>query len=152
MNVASTCSTDSYDISRREPSRRASNLKEPSAPKMKIRLCPLATVGGHSSTFRKKFRNESVSGCGFLDTKTRNHRKIAVQKLPKNAKKQLTENQKSTEYRNINKMETPFLHLSCQGSHPWTPVSHTTVLGLCCILYLYKNRITGIQSYKISWR
>jgi len=27
---------------------------------------PLATVGGPSPTFRKKFRNESVSGCGFL--------------------------------------------------------------------------------------
>jgi len=41
---------------------------------------PLATVGGPSPTFRKKFRRESVSGCGFLYNKTRNHRKTTVQK------------------------------------------------------------------------
>jgi len=29
---------------------------------------PLATVVAPSPTFRKKFRNESVSGCGFLYT------------------------------------------------------------------------------------
>jgi len=39
--------------------------------------------------------------------------------------------------------------LSGEGSHPCTFVSHTTVLDLCCILQLCKNRITGIQSYKI---
>jgi len=79
---------------------------------------PLATVGsGPSPTFKTKFGNESVSGCGFLYrlTKTRNHRKTTVQKHPKNAKKQFTENQKNTEYRNITKMETQFLHLVCQG-------------------------------------
>jgi len=27
---------------------------------------PVATVGGPSPTFRKKFRNKRVSGCGFL--------------------------------------------------------------------------------------
>jgi len=36
---------------------------------------PLDTVRGHSPTLRKKLRNESVSECGFLYTKTRNHRK-----------------------------------------------------------------------------
>jgi len=41
-------------------------------------------------------------------------------KASKKRRKQLTENQKTTEYRNINKMGTRFLHLSCQGggSHP----------------------------------
>jgi len=50
-------------------------------------------------------------------------------------------------------MGAHFLHLSCQegGSHPCTPVSHTTVVDLCCILSLYKNRITRIQSYKIAF-
>ena len=40
---------------------------------------------------------------------------------------------------------------TCQGwgSRPYTPVRHTTVVDLCCILSLYKYRITGIQSYKI---
>jgi len=88
---------------------------------------PLATAGGPLPSFRKKFRNESVSGCGFLHNKTQNHRKITVQTLPKNVKKQqLTENQKSNEYRNISTMGAHFLPLSCQegGSHPWTPVSH----------------------------
>jgi len=37
MNVASTCSAYLYDISRRKPSRGAPNLKQPRAPKMKIR-------------------------------------------------------------------------------------------------------------------
>ena len=45
-----------------------------------------------------------------------------------------------------------FLHLSCQGgSHPCTPVGHTSVVDLCCILSPYKNRITRIQSYKIAF-
>ena len=71
---------------------------------------PLATVGGLSPTLRKRFRNESVSGCGFLYIKTRNHRKTTTQKLPKNAKKQqLTEKQKVTENRNINKIWAQFL-------------------------------------------
>ena len=39
--------------------------------------------------------------------------------------------------------------LSGGGSHPCTPVSYTTVVDLCHILSLYKNEITGIQSYKI---
>ena len=43
MDITSTCSADLYDISRREPSRCASNLKQPSAPKMKIRPC----IRGH---------------------------------------------------------------------------------------------------------
>jgi len=40
---------------------------------------------------------------------------------------------------------------TCQGrvSHACNPVSHTTVIDLCCILSLYKTRITGMQSYKI---
>jgi len=40
VNVTSTYSANLYDISRRKPSRRTTNLKEPKAPKMKIRLCP----------------------------------------------------------------------------------------------------------------
>jgi len=48
---------------------------------------PLATVGGPSPAFRIKFRYESVSGCGFLYTKNRNHRKTAEPKLKKNAEK-----------------------------------------------------------------
>jgi len=38
----------------------------------------------------------------------------------KRRKQQLTENQKTTEYGNVKKMGTRFLHLSCQGegSHP----------------------------------
>jgi len=50
-------------------------------------------------------------------------------------------------------MGAQFLHLSCQkgGSHPCTPVSHTTVVDLCSILSLYKNGITRIQSYKIEF-
>jgi len=39
-----------------------------------------------------------------------------------------------------------------EGSHPCNPVSHTTIVDLCCILSLYKNRITGFQgeqSYKM---
>jgi len=54
-------------------------------------------------------------------TKALNHCKITVQELPKNAKsQQITENQKSTEYRNITKTGAQFLHLFCQrgGSHP----------------------------------
>jgi len=39
VDIASTCSANLYDISRREPSRRALNLKQPRAPKMKICLC-----------------------------------------------------------------------------------------------------------------
>ena len=33
-------------------------------------------------------------------------------------------------------MGTQFLYLACQdrGSHSWTPVSHTFVLDLCCVL------------------
>jgi len=64
---------------------------------------PLAIVSvwGHSPTFRKMLTNESASECGFLYTKTRNHRK-QLKKIPKNAKKQQpNENQKSTECRNI---------------------------------------------------
>ena len=38
LNVTSTCSDNLYGISRRKPSRRAPNLKLPSARKMKIRL------------------------------------------------------------------------------------------------------------------
>jgi len=48
--------------------------------------CSLAPAGSPSPTFRKKFRNESVSGYGFLYSKTRNHRKTTVEKLPINAK------------------------------------------------------------------
>ena len=48
-------------------------------------------------------------------------------------------------------MGVQFLHLGGQGrdSHPCTPVSYTAVIDLCFILLLYKNRITGMQSYKI---
>jgi len=51
---------------------------------------------------------------------------------------QITEDQKSTEYQNISKMEDQLSHLACQGenSHPCTPVSRTTVVDLCCILSL----------------
>jgi len=50
-------------------------------------------------------------------------------------------------------MGAQFLHLSCQegGSHPCTSVSHATVVDLCCILSLYKNRITRIQSFEIAF-
>jgi len=69
----------------------------------------------------------------------------------KRKKQHLTENQKSTEYRNISKMGAQFFHLDGQGggSYHCTPVSHITVADLCCILSPYKNRITGTQSYKI---
>ena len=42
-------------------------------------------------------------------------------------------------------------YLACYGGgfHLCTPVSHITVVDLCCILSLYKYRIKGIQSYKI---
>ena len=40
VNVTSTCSDNSYDISCRQPSRKAPNLKKPRTPKTKIRLCP----------------------------------------------------------------------------------------------------------------
>jgi len=81
------------------------------------------------------FRNESVSGCGFLYIKTRNHQKIAVQNLPKHEKNHgLTENQKSTEYRNINKMGTQFLHLSCQGEvRTLEPPSVTPLFKDCVV-------------------
>jgi len=59
-------------------------------------------------------------------------------------KQQLTENQKSNDYRNITKMGTQFLHLACQrgGSHPCTPVSHTN----CCSPVLYPFTV---QEYTI---
>ena len=50
-------------------------------------------------------------------------------------------------------MRAQFVHLACQGGMfaPCTPVSHTTVVDLCCMLSLYKNRIIGrpIQSHTI---
>jgi len=84
---------------------------------------PLAAVGGPTPTFRKKFSNENVSGWGFLCAKIQNHREKNGSKLPKNSKKQLTENEKSTEYRNRSKVGAQILQLACQwgGSHPWTP-------------------------------
>jgi len=47
---------------------------------------PLATVGGPSPTFRKNFRNESESGCGFLYILNPKSPEKTVQKFPKNAK------------------------------------------------------------------
>jgi len=75
---------------------------------------PLATVGGPRQHLQKSLEIR-VSGCGFLYTKTWNNWKTIVQKLPKNAKKQLIENQRSTDYRNIRKMAAQFLYLACQG-------------------------------------
>jgi len=55
---------------------------------------PLATVGAPRQHSEKKFRNESSSGCGFLYTKTRNHRTTTVQKLSKNATNNLLKTKK----------------------------------------------------------
>jgi len=114
---------------------------------------PTGNRRGPPPIFRKKFRNESLSGCGFLCTKTRNHRKTTVQKLPKNAKNNnllKTKKVLNTEivYEQNGGAVFAFTYQG-RGSHPCTPVSHNTVVDLCCILSLYKNRITGMQSYKI---
>jgi len=51
----------------------------------------VAERGPSPPTFRKKFRNGNVFGCGLLYTKTRNHQKITFPKLPKNAKNNFIE-------------------------------------------------------------
>ena len=64
MNVTSTFGANLYDIMRRKPSRRAPNLKQPRAPKMKNRLC----IGGkvrfhHTLSFMTKQRSQF--GCDY---------------------------------------------------------------------------------------
>jgi len=51
---------------------------------------PMTTIGGPSPAFRKKFGNETVSGCGFLYTKT----EITGKQQSKNFRK----TQKTTSY------------------------------------------------------
>jgi len=73
---------------------------------------------------------------------TWNYRKRTVEKHPKNAKKAATywKPKEYTEYRNVSQTGAQFLHLACD-SYPCIPISHNTIVDLCCILALYKNHV-----------
>jgi len=114
---------------------------------------PLVTVGALRQTPEKKFVNKSVSGCEFLYTMlkpeiTRKQRSKNFRKTRKTTT--YWKLKKNTAYQNIYKPEARFLFSLLGGRFaPLYPDSHTTVVDLCCNLSLFKNRTTGIQSYKI---
>ena len=108
VNIASMCSADLYDISRREPSRRAPNLKQPRAPKMKICLCPECTTVS-ADLGRTVNRKSSIGGLhvfvGGLDILKKNfnsqHKQhlqivqINYKKFPANAHNRLVVSNKN---------------------------------------------------------